>query len=244
MRASCCCGRRQAAAASRSRRDQRAEASARATLDGYGLQRSRCTRAGALRRRTGAGQHRRLAQVRARRLARPARRRLLELAPTFRYDVREIDDWYADVDQGGEGQAWFELELGIVVEGQRVPLLPILLQLIRSAPREFDAQALAAHADSEVLMARRPAARVGLPWSRIRPILNTLGELYSWSASATQSACPAWTRPAWPSWRPAPSCAGWAASTCAPLASAWPDSTACGRWRCPAVCRRSCAATS
>ncbi|MEO7493343.1 MAG: DEAD/DEAH box helicase [Massilia sp.] len=104
---------------------------------------------------------------------------LLELAPGFRFDLREIDDWYADVDQGGEGQAWFELELGIVVEGRRVALLPVLLQLIQSAPRDFDARALAAHADDELLIALLPGGvRVGLPWSRVKPILTTLGELY------------------------------------------------------------------
>ncbi|MGH8852835.1 MAG: SNF2-related protein [Telluria sp.] len=103
----------------------------------------------------------------------------LQVAPTFRFDLREIDDWYADVGHDGDGQAWFSLELGIVVEGQRVPLLPILLQLIRNAPQEFDAQALAARADSEVLVARLPnGVSVAMPWSRIRPILNTLGELY------------------------------------------------------------------
>ena len=103
----------------------------------------------------------------------------IEFSPSFRYDVRAIDDWYADVDVGAAGQAWFELELGIVVEGERVALLPILLQLIRSAPGDFNAQALAAHADDEVVMADLPGGgRVGLPWSRIRPILTTLGELY------------------------------------------------------------------
>ena len=59
-----------------------------------------------------------------------------------------------------------------------MPLLPILLQLIRAAPAQFDAQALAARADEEVLMARLPGgASVALPWSRVRPILSTLGEL-------------------------------------------------------------------
>ena len=104
---------------------------------------------------------------------------LLELASSFRFDMADIDDWYAEVGSEGEGHAWFELELGIVVEGERVPLLPILLQLIRSASHAFDPQALAARADSEILMVRLPGGKtVGLPWSRIRPIFNTLGELY------------------------------------------------------------------
>ena len=104
---------------------------------------------------------------------------LLELDSSFRFDMADIDDWYAEVGNEGEGNAWFELELGIVVEGARVPLLPILLQLIRSAPRAFDPQALLARADDELLIVRLPDGKtVGLPWSRIRPIFSTLGELY------------------------------------------------------------------
>ncbi|NHZ99561.1 DEAD/DEAH box helicase [Massilia sp. CCM 8734] len=161
-------------------RDGGAETLAHATLEGFGF---RPSSAPALNRFVGAlelpDSEAWLEFGRAGLPALRAQGWLLELAPSFRFDVRAIDDWYADVDPGGEGNAWFELELGIVVEGERVPLLPILLQLIRSAPMAFDAQALAAHADSDVLMARLPGgARVGLPWSRIRPILSTLGELY------------------------------------------------------------------
>ena len=105
---------------------------------------------------------------------------LIEYGPGYRYDLAAIDEWYADVAEEGEGgNAWFELELGIVVGGQRVPLLPVLLQLIRAAPDSFNPQALALHDDAEHLMASLPGgARVALPWSRVKPILHALGELY------------------------------------------------------------------
>ncbi|UVW29268.1 DEAD/DEAH box helicase [Massilia sp. H6] len=161
-------------------RDQPAEARARAILDGYGFQRSSAPELSRVHgARALASTHAWIEFARAGLPALRAQGWLVELTPTFGFDLREIDDWYANVDQGSAGQAWFELELGIVVEGERVPLLPILLQLIRRAPQEFDAQALAAHADTDLLMASLPGGgRVGLPWSRVRPILTTLGELY------------------------------------------------------------------
>ncbi|MCC6070458.1 DEAD/DEAH box helicase [Massilia sp. GCM10020059] len=101
-------------------------------------------------------------------------------SPKYRYDVVAVDDWYADIDEPAEaGNAWFELELGIVVNQKRVPLLPVLVQLIRSAPSDFDAEVLAAHADIDQMLATLPdGVRVALPWGRLKPILNTLGELY------------------------------------------------------------------
>lgn len=101
--------------------------------------------------------------------------------PDYRYDVTQVEDWYADIDdQGSEhGSPWFDLELGIVVNQQRVSLLPVLVDLIRNAPHDFNPQALAAHADDEPLLATLPGGvRVALPWGRIKPILGTLGELY------------------------------------------------------------------
>ncbi|RJG21690.1 DEAD/DEAH box helicase [Massilia cavernae] len=101
-------------------------------------------------------------------------------SPKYRYDVVGVDDWYADIDEPAEaGNAWFELELGIVVNQKRVPLLPVLVQLIRSAPSDFDPDVLAAHADIDQMLATLPdGVRVALPWGRLKPILATLGELY------------------------------------------------------------------
>ncbi|MBS1170109.1 MAG: helicase [Burkholderiaceae bacterium] len=101
--------------------------------------------------------------------------------PEYRYDLTEIDDWYAAVEDNTNepGKNWFDLELGIVVNGERVSLLPVLVALIRNAPFDFDPQALAAHADNDQLLATLPdGRRVALPWKRVKPILGTLGELY------------------------------------------------------------------
>ena len=105
----------------------------------------------------------------------------IEKLPEYRYAVTSIDDWYADVDDqdNAPGVSWFDLELGIVVNGARVSLLPVLVEMIRNAPHEFDPDVLAAHADTDQLLATlSDGVRVALPWSRIKPILLTLGELY------------------------------------------------------------------
>ncbi|HEY0489131.1 MAG TPA: DEAD/DEAH box helicase, partial [Telluria sp.] len=101
-------------------------------------------------------------------------------SPKYRYDVVAVEDWYADIDEPAEaGNAWFELELGIVVNQNRVPLLPVLVQLIRNAPTDFDPEVLAVHADADQMLATLPdGVRVALPWGRLKPILGTLGELY------------------------------------------------------------------
>jgi superfamily II DNA or RNA helicase len=105
----------------------------------------------------------------------------VEKSAKYRYDVTEVDDWYADVAEQApdSGNAWFELELGIVVNQARVPLLPVLVQLIRSAPSDFNPKTIDAHADADQMLATLPdGLRVALPWGRIKPILSTLGELY------------------------------------------------------------------
>src|SRR5471032_103947 len=49
---------------------------------------------------------------------------LIEYGPGYRYELEHIDAWYAEVNDEGDN-AWFELALGIVVNGQRVSLLPV-----------------------------------------------------------------------------------------------------------------------
>jgi len=104
----------------------------------------------------------------------------LQKSNKYRYDVVPVEDWYAEIDEPEEaGKAWFELELGIVVNRQRVPLLPVLVQMIRNAPMDFDPAVLAAHGETDQMLATLPEGlRVALPWARVKPILATLGELY------------------------------------------------------------------
>lgn len=106
----------------------------------------------------------------------------IDKSPDYRFDVTEIDDWYAEINEAGAdqpGNPWFDLELGIVVNQERVSLLPLLIDLIRQAPDDFNPQALAQRLDSdEFLMQLESGLRVALPWGRVKPILNTLGELY------------------------------------------------------------------
>jgi SNF2 family DNA or RNA helicase len=104
----------------------------------------------------------------------------VQKSPKYRYDVVPVEDWYAEIDEPPEaGNAWFELELGIVVNRKRVPLLPVLVQLIRTAPLDFNPDVLAAHLEADQMLATLPdGLRVALPWGRVKPILSTLGELY------------------------------------------------------------------
>jgi len=105
----------------------------------------------------------------------------IEKTTKYRYDLTEVGDWFAEVEQdpADGGHAWFELELGINVEQERVSLLPLLVQLIRNAPNDFAPKVIAQHGDEDQMLAvLADGRRVALPWARVRPILNTLGELY------------------------------------------------------------------
>ncbi|MES2036261.1 MAG: DEAD/DEAH box helicase, partial [Pseudomonadota bacterium] len=97
----------------------------------------------------------------------------------YRYNLQEVEDWYAEVDEDNQQSVWFELELGIVVNQAKISLLPLLVSLIRQAPQDFSLQQVNQRADDEqVLLALPDNTRVALPYARIKPILLILGELY------------------------------------------------------------------
>ncbi|AZE71831.1 DNA/RNA helicase, SNF2 family [Pseudomonas synxantha] len=91
--------------------------------------------------------------------------------PGFYYDVEAVDGWYADIEES-PGHEWFDLELGIEVNGERHSLLPIVLDLMRRQPKLLDAAYMAERDDQErvlVSLGTRTHTKVALPYGRINP---------------------------------------------------------------------------
>ncbi len=109
----------------------------------------------------------------------------LQIEEDFGFDLSPVEDWYATVDEAPE-RDWFDLELGIIVNGERLSLLPILLNLVRSHTELLNPERLARRRDDELILVNIPASpagnhgplQVALPYGRLRPVLNTLGEFY------------------------------------------------------------------
>ncbi|WP_245872874.1 SNF2-related protein [Deinococcus planocerae] len=100
----------------------------------------------------------------------------VEVDPSFPYRYAEVEDWFGEAgDEGG----WFTLELGVIVDGERLSLIPILVSLIAERPELFTPEALAALKDDDVIPARLPdGRRLALPAGRVRAILSVLVELH------------------------------------------------------------------
>jgi SNF2 family DNA or RNA helicase len=109
----------------------------------------------------------------------------IEMQPDFQFNLLAIDDWYAEVSEAPTLD-WFDLELGIEVDGLRISLLPILLQAIRQTPWLLTGSALAQRQDEELLLVKLPHSqqRVALPFARLKPLLANLGELFLEHAGA------------------------------------------------------------
>jgi len=85
----------------------------------------------------------------------------------------EPDDWYADVEESGN--AWFDLSLGVDIDGERVDLLPILRRLLTDptfplVPRKGEAD------DAVWLVPIDARRRVPLPLTRLRQLISPLLE--------------------------------------------------------------------
>ena len=99
---------------------------------------------------------------------------------TERFKAVEADEdtWEADLKEQEGGAWWFSLDLGIMVEGQRVALLPLLVQALKrlSSPSTAEIETLAL---SGRLYVDLPDGRaLALPFERVKDILTTLVELY------------------------------------------------------------------
>jgi superfamily II DNA or RNA helicase len=99
------------------------------------------------------------------------------MPPGFRHKIIEIEAWEADIHEDESG--WFDLDLGIVVEGRRIPLAPLLYDLFRRDDRWLDAQRLEQLPDREaVLLVTAEGEQLKVPAERLKPLARTLIDLF------------------------------------------------------------------
>jgi len=96
------------------------------------------------------------------------------------YQCRVVDDatWYADLSEPeDEDTNWFELELGVDVDGRKVDLLPLLLELLHDS-RGAGLEALLRRAKRWTAVPVGDRRFLAVPAERLHAILRVVRELY------------------------------------------------------------------
>ena len=101
----------------------------------------------------------------------------IQVAAAFRHLVLEADEWDAELSEDVGG--WFNLNMGVVVQGQRLPLAPLLYDLFHSDARWLDAAKVKAMPDKAAVILTTPSgSRLRVPAGRIKPLALTLIDLF------------------------------------------------------------------
>ena len=88
-----------------------------------------------------------------------------------------MDGWDAELYESDNG--WFNLDMGIIVEGERLPLAPLLANLFRSDPRWLEVAELERVPDDEGIdLYTARGKRLRVPAGRIKPLAATLIDLF------------------------------------------------------------------
>src|SRR6266516_667281 len=96
---------------------------------------------------------------------------------SFRFRLAEPEDWYGDAEPDG-GNDWFGIELGVLLDGQKVNLLPILIEILQTSPHALNGETLAKLPEDAILPVPLPDGRtLPFPASRARQMLGVLLEL-------------------------------------------------------------------
>jgi len=98
----------------------------------------------------------------------------------FRYQLADVQNWYCEATGTQETksideQDWFNIGLGVEIEGERIDLLPALVQLLHEHPRGLPAE----FTDTEqCILPLEDGRLLPIPAQRLRPLFDTLLELY------------------------------------------------------------------
>lgn len=104
----------------------------------------------------------------------------IEIEPGFAPPLAEADGDVDAVLHEGSGIDWFEFDVGIAVDGQRINLLPQIIDLLRAVPDDADSDFFDLEdGDRQTLFVSLDDGRLlPLPYARVKPILAALHELF------------------------------------------------------------------
>ena len=126
----------------------------------------------------------------------------VSIAEAFPYRLAKADDWYGDL-ESDRRQGWFNLRLGVVVDGQHVNLLPALARYLQTSLAGGDQTSLATDAtalpeppegnagcrvDDQWLVVLDDGRYLPIAIERIQRIANTLVELFDRDGLTAQQA--------------------------------------------------------
>lgn len=101
----------------------------------------------------------------------------VEMPADFRHLIYQVEAWDAQVDEAEPG--WFALDMGITVDGKRVPLAPLLHELFQRDERWLNLARLNRIDEQERVDLPLPTGGlVRLPVERLKPIARTLIDLF------------------------------------------------------------------
>lgn len=92
----------------------------------------------------------------------------------FQFEMISDSDWYAELDESDNN--WFNLRLGVTIDGKSMDLLPLLARQLNQLPTQDELKNMPAEAQVPVAL---PGGKfIQLPAERLRLIAGTLLELF------------------------------------------------------------------
>ncbi|MDF2576884.1 MAG: helicase [Chlamydiales bacterium] len=103
---------------------------------------------------------------------------IIEVDPSYPFQIEEhIDDWYTNIESSGVD--WFELELGVMIDNERINILPLLAKMLNSPKSSFSLESIGDMDDDEkIYIPQENGKYIPVAVGRFRNIISTLVELY------------------------------------------------------------------
>jgi len=102
----------------------------------------------------------------------------IEMDPSFSFRMAQPEEWYADA-QESSGTDWFDAEIGVQLDGQKVNLLPVLLDHFQRNQNLFAPAILdQLQEDDHILVPLPDGRRLPFPVARLKLMLTVLEDLF------------------------------------------------------------------
>ena len=100
------------------------------------------------------------------------------------FEIRDDTQWYSDLEENDSGIDWFDMDVGVQVDGKNISMIPIMMNMLKKINNgEISESELKADRRGQIYVEMPGQGKVAMPFARFQKMYTFMKDMHSYTSS-------------------------------------------------------------